>query len=168
MNPISRLPVFNQLSKLLVAALMYMCVSEVCCAIKLQSCVSWPQRSTDSQLLCKLLCAKQQVGTHTIRTCTLNLDTQSYPPGRKWLSLSWIPLTLWTAHKSRHTKGLQSEQLHNHSCNQIFFHCHTGSYLFTHTRTHTRQRGADYWHTCTESKEGSCTLPLLWAFSTVM
>lgn len=112
-----------------------MCVSEICCAIKLQSSV----RSTDSQLLSKLLCAEQQVRTHTTRTCTLNLDSQSYPPGRKWLSLSWIPLTPCAAHKSSHTKGF-TKWAAPQSFMQPDFLPLSHWILFVHTQTHAHIR----------------------------
>lgn len=94
---------------------------------------------------CPSLSEVQQLEVHRHR---VNLDAQTHPLGRKYLSYApqantHIP-QIQTA-----TKRLQCEQLYNHSRYLVRFLC-----LFL-TRAHRQT------HTYTRYRESSCTLPLL-------
>ena len=102
--------------------------------------------------------------THT-HTHTVNLGTQNRPEGTKQPSHH--------THSPQLTNACRYKRITNWAALQSFmepdllFSVTLVSDLCTHTqarRTHAQTRT----NTCTRCREGSCTLPLLWAFSPVM
>ncbi len=105
-----------------------------------------PQKSTDSQLMSKLVYLQSNNWEYTQHT-----DTHTHTHTHRAHILQM----------QADTEGLQTEQLYNHSCNQIFCLCHTVCYVRTFTRKHTWMctHTHTHTHTHTKYKEGSCALP---------